>query len=172
MTDLDKLDTEAPTGDCSTYDSEIAIPFIEAIPEDGVYLEVGVNKGKSLYIARKVAKKSVKVYGVDLRPDPKVKGATFWQQDSKLGPQQEPIKIDVLFIDGDHSYEGCKADIDAWSPSVNAGGVLLFHDADEGGPGILRAITEFIELSGRSIKRWTIHKSSGKNTSMVSVELA
>ncbi len=170
MVDLEKLDLEAPVGDFSTYDSEVAIPFIEAIPENGVYLEIGVNRGKSLYIARKVSKPSVKVYGVDLRPDPKVKGTTFMQGDSKILPKGWDTKIDVLFIDGDHTYEGCKADIEVWSPFVKDGGVILFHDADEGGTGILRAITEWIETGGRA-QKWNMYKRTDKNTSVVSVQL-
>lgn len=36
--------------------------------------------------------------------------------------------IDVLFIDGDHSYAGVKADFDLWSPLVRPGGLVIFHD--------------------------------------------
>jgi predicted O-methyltransferase YrrM len=38
----------------------------------------------------------------------------------------EPIQI--LHIDGDHSYEGCKRDFDSWSTLVEAGGIILMHD--------------------------------------------
>lgn len=36
--------------------------------------------------------------------------------------------IDLLFIDGDHSYDGCRADWDGFSPLVNPGGVVVIHD--------------------------------------------
>lgn len=36
--------------------------------------------------------------------------------------------IDLLFIDGDHSYEGVKKDWDLFSPHVSKFGVVLFHD--------------------------------------------
>ncbi len=36
--------------------------------------------------------------------------------------------IDVLFIDGDHSYAGVKADFELWAPLVRSGGWILFHD--------------------------------------------
>lgn len=36
--------------------------------------------------------------------------------------------IDILSIDGDHSYPGVKGDFDAWIPYVRKGGVVLFHD--------------------------------------------
>jgi len=36
--------------------------------------------------------------------------------------------IDFVFIDGDHSYNGCRRDIEAWLPKVKDGGVLAGHD--------------------------------------------
>lgn len=40
-------------------------------------------------------------------------------------------EIDVLFIDGDHSYEGVKADFLTYSPLVKDGGLVVFHDICE-----------------------------------------
>ncbi len=37
--------------------------------------------------------------------------------------------FDFLFIDADHSYEGCKADFEAWKHLVVTGGEIAFHDA-------------------------------------------
>ncbi len=37
-------------------------------------------------------------------------------------------KLDVLFIDGDHSYKGVKTDFELWSPLVRSGGLVIFHD--------------------------------------------
>ena len=36
--------------------------------------------------------------------------------------------IDLLFIDGDHTYEGVRADFEMYSPLVRAGGLVGFHD--------------------------------------------
>jgi len=36
--------------------------------------------------------------------------------------------LDFLFIDGDHSYEGVKADFEMYAPLVRAGGCIAFHD--------------------------------------------
>ena len=37
-------------------------------------------------------------------------------------------EIDVLFIDGDHTYEGVKADYEKYEPFVKDGGIILMHD--------------------------------------------
>ncbi len=43
--------------------------------------------------------------------------------------------IDFLFIDGDHSEQGCRLDWDRWSTFVADGGIVLIHDARSGRPG-------------------------------------
>jgi len=63
-------------------------------------------------------------------------------------------EIEALFIDGDHSYEGARADFDRWSALVRPGGQLLFHDAvDSGGygnvyPGVARVAAEVAATDG------------------------
>lgn len=36
--------------------------------------------------------------------------------------------VDVLYIDGDHSYEGCKSDFEKLKHAVKPGGIIAFHD--------------------------------------------
>lgn len=37
-------------------------------------------------------------------------------------------KLDLLFIDGDHTYEGVKKDFEDYSGLVRPGGIIAFHD--------------------------------------------
>ncbi|WP_009958290.1 class I SAM-dependent methyltransferase [Verrucomicrobium spinosum] len=37
-------------------------------------------------------------------------------------------KIDLLFIDGDHSMEGCTFDFEHYAPKIPSGGYIAFHD--------------------------------------------
>ena len=36
--------------------------------------------------------------------------------------------IELLFIDGDHSYEGVRRDAELWLPRLMEGGIVMFHD--------------------------------------------
>ena len=47
--------------------------------------------------------------------------------------------VDLVFIDGDHSEDGVRADWDGWNRFVEPGGAVVFHDArlsQEGGRGL------------------------------------
>lgn len=37
-------------------------------------------------------------------------------------------KLDALFIDGDHGYDGARRDFEAYAPLVRAGGIIALHD--------------------------------------------
>jgi Methyltransferase domain len=41
------------------------------------------------------------------------------------------ITIDMLFIDGDHSYEGVKLDFELYSKLLSPKGIILIHDTDQ-----------------------------------------
>jgi len=53
---------------------------------------------------------------------------------------------DFVFIDGDHSYDGVRADWQIWTPLVRPGGLVAFHDTwpngDRHEPGVTRLVDE------------------------------
>lgn len=55
--------------------------------------------------------------------------------------------FDFVFIDGDHSYDGCKADIEAYRPLVRPGGLLSGHDYKPKWPGVMQAVDEAFDGS-------------------------
>lgn len=57
---------------------------------------------------------------------------------------------DIVFIDGDHSYEAVFADIRAWWPKVRLGGILCGHDYPHRRfPGVRRAVDGWV-------RRWRV----------------
>lgn len=49
--------------------------------------------------------------------------------------------IDMVWIDADHSYEGCRSDIEAWLPKTRY--LICGHDYEEWGwPGVKKAVDE------------------------------
>jgi predicted O-methyltransferase YrrM len=50
--------------------------------------------------------------------------------------------IRLLFIDGDHQYEGVKTDFDLWAKHVPTGGFVVFDDVAEKHPGVWKFIGE------------------------------
>jgi predicted O-methyltransferase YrrM len=67
---------------------------------------------------------------------------------------------DLVFIDGDHSPEGCGEDWEVWHPQVRAGGAVAFHDARygrHGGTGSSPGPTQVVdELRGAMPSGWRI----------------
>ena len=168
--DLERLDKEAPQGAFSTFDAEILIPEIEKLNAGDSYVEIGVDKGRSLWVASQAAKTGVSVVGIDIKDPVFIEGTVFKQGKSEeIAKTWANGKIAVLFIDGDHSYEGCKTDIKSWYPYMKEDGVMLFHDCDESSPGVVQAVAEFVNT--HKVNKWELFKRIDKDTSMSKVEL-
>lgn len=169
--DYQELDRKANPGAFSEYDAEVLVPELLKLKPGEIYLEIGVDKGKSLSIAKMVVPDGVEVHGVDIQVDPGVPGTHFTQGDSVEVAKAFNKEISVIFIDGDHSYEGCKRDIEAWYPKMKKGGVMLFHDCDESSPGVVYAVFEFAYKNREEIKGIFLYKYNHKNTSMCKLTL-
>lgn len=50
--------------------------------------------------------------------------------------------VDLVFLDGDHSYEGVKEDWHEWLPKVRPGGWMAGHDYGDKRFGVKKAIDE------------------------------
>jgi hypothetical protein len=63
--------------------------------------------------------------------------AVHWQiaRSQDAGRAWKGGETDLVFIDGDHSPEGCREDFEVWSPHLAADGAIAFHDARDGVPG-------------------------------------
>ena len=136
---------------------------------EGVIVEIGSYKGLStcyLAIDAKVPVYAIDVWDSGIFYDP-VRAArfnvletfaAFCDNIKALGVKVEILKgrsseiakiwtqpIGMLFIDGCHSYRGCKADFVDYSPHIIPGGFIAFHDYNEDGgrfPGIKQFVDE------------------------------
>lgn len=54
-------------------------------------------------------------------------------------------KLDMVFVDGDHTYEGVRDNVRDYAPLIARGGLLCGHDWNhDGWPGVVRAVKEFV----------------------------
>ena len=102
-------------------------------------VEIGAFAGGTLWAWYQLG---ARVIGVDMPPPgfpdgPQVNdlGMTVICGDSHLESTRDQLvtelagdQIDMLFIDGDHTYEGVKADYELYAPLVRPGGIIGFHD--------------------------------------------
>lgn len=116
-------------------------------------LEIGTARGGTLYLWTQAATADATIISIDL-PEGEFGGAysicripfyeAFSQPEQtlhlirgdsheartieKVGILFDNHPIDFAFIDGDHSYEGVKADFLNYGPLIRKGGIIGFHD--------------------------------------------
>lgn len=153
----------------SIGDKQIRTLFRWASVVDGNAVEIGSYFGRStVVIARglSIAEKGGKVFAVDPHSSKVCDYDLFLKNIEQAGIKEyvQPIrersevvlesrepkelfesKIGLLFIDGNHTYEGLKKDL-GWIDLVYRGGVIAFHDYNQSKyPGITQAIIEYQE---------------------------
>lgn len=63
--------------------------------------------------------------------DSKTLGVLWQKPKSIMLPGEHGGFADLVFIDADHSYNGCKGDILAWLPNIKPGGIMAVHDFEK-----------------------------------------
>lgn len=153
-----ELESKAPEGWFSQYDIALLYPEVARISEFGVYLEIGVKLGRSLWVASQAAGPTVEIWGIDILDNPKIPNTNFIKGDSTEVKWDKPV--DVLFIDGNHDYMYVRSDIERFAPFVKKGRVILFHDYDDSSPGVIQAVDEFAEKNNLLVETFDRKKTS------------
>lgn len=130
--------------------SEVA-PFLALVGRPRTIVEIGAGKGGMLAAFCAAATEDATIVCVDLEGGPFGGGASDAKLRSRANakPLQKlhlvrgdsvdpatrertaalaPNGVDVLFIDGDHSYDGVAGDFRMYSPLVVPGGIVALHD--------------------------------------------
>ena len=139
-----------------------------------IVCEIGTDKGGTLYLWCRASESDALILSLDLPSRKryserrrrlyaqfkKCKSQTldFVAGDSHSAISKEQVseklgdrKIDFLFIDGDHTYEGVKKDFLIYSKFVRKGGLIAFHDIRTVRPGC--GVEEFWEELSPSISK-------------------
>lgn len=128
--------------------------------QDSVIVEIGSFRGKSTcFIAEGIGNKRCQFFAVDIWLERKCSLEKFLENTKAYKDKITPLKgfsydivknwpaerkIDFLWIDGDHSYEGVKRDIADWLALVKKDGYVLFHDYRDAA-GVKRAVDELVD---------------------------
>ena len=152
--ELDKHIAKYIQGGFNSADMAVLKEEIEKLKPGDVYVEIGVDEGRSARVAHEYAHPNVfKIY-IDIH-DPDTHSTSIgrrkWMEQEKMvglgikgfyihGDADEFIKlflnndsrkfISLMFIDGHHDYESIKQNTLMWEPFIKGKGIILFHDYD------------------------------------------
>ena len=151
-----------------------------------IIVEIGTRKGGTLFMWSRISR-AHKIISIDLPMGPFGEGYPIQKQKlykyftfdkstemhliqydshseitiNKVKKILQSKKIDFLFIDGDHTYEGVKLDFELYSPFVRDGGIIAFHD-------IVKNTTLHIDADKIEVPVfWNEIKTQYKNTEII-----
>ncbi len=104
------------------------VAFIASIYKPSVYLELGVGAGETM---RKVVPFCKRAIGVDFNSEivSKQTAKIYWETTNDFFSHFDE-KVDMVFIDADHSFPQVQRDLINSCRLLNLGGVILMHDID------------------------------------------
>jgi hypothetical protein len=147
--ELDKYISKYIQGVFSTNDAEVLKEEVEKLSPGDIYVEIGVDEGRSARIAHEYAHPKVFKIWIDINdilPHKVSMGRAPWMKQEKmvgLGKKGFYVhgdadqfagvvlpEISLLLIDGHHDYDSVRRNTQIWEPLVKRGGTILFHDYD------------------------------------------
>jgi predicted O-methyltransferase YrrM len=156
--------------------SELPLEFIRLDPWEAGYLyamaqtadrgivEIGRFRGGSTFLLA-CANRSVPIWSIDRSPadDTRLRwlltqnhvgeNAELLVGNSQRDAFAEIGAFDVLFVDGDHTREGCLADLGSFFPRLSPGGHVLVHDS-YAELQVQQAVLDFVAGHDVTVVRW------------------
>ena len=127
--------------------------LVASLARKGI-VEIGRHNGGSTFLLA-CANSEVPIWSIDIAPqdDDRLRrllaehgvgrNVDLIVGDSQRGEFPEIGAYDLLFVDGDHSYEGCMADLEKHFPGLEPGGHLVLHDC-YAGLAVQPAVFDFV----------------------------
>lgn len=131
-------------------------------------LEIGTARGGTFFLLSRVASEDAQLITLDLPNGPFGADSYPWRTHlvRSLGRERQEIHVlradsqrvetfdrvkeflcgktlDLLFIDGDHRYEGVKTDFASYAPLVRTGGLIALHDIVPGEEKYVGGVPDF-----------------------------
>ena len=139
---------------------EVFLKILEFL-KPKIFLEIGTGQGGTLFLFTRILPSNAQIFSIDLPAEESFEGYAHWKEpfyhsfatnnqkihtirsDShkqttlqKLEELLQGKRLDLLYIDADHSHNGIKNDFEMYSKLVKEDGVVAFHDIIRGpGPG-------------------------------------
>jgi cephalosporin hydroxylase len=124
------------------------VPFLELLEQErpSSVLKIGTRHGATLFMMCEVVAADAHLATLDLQlPPARVLRSCGRRRQTVVhleGDSHDPTVhgrvvrlfgdgLDLLFIDGDHSFEGVSADFESYESLVRPGGLVVFHDIVE-----------------------------------------
>ena len=133
----------------TTYERQVLYRTAGMIPANGHIVEIGSFKGGSTTCFAEGAQNTVTIHSIDTFQTENVQGQEgtdtlqiFQQQTAPYHEkitihqgfsydvhEQIDMPIDLLFVDGDHSFEGVMTDLRLYLPKMRPNSILVMHDS-------------------------------------------
>jgi len=114
-------------------------------PFEGYYQPDELDPMTRLPVSRRLVDRNLDRFGVSPEQYTVIQGCSG---DDRVSEQVSGRTYNFLLIDGDHSFEGVKADFDRYAPRIQPGGFVVLDDySAPQWPGVTRFVDEVLSVS-------------------------